>query len=198
MLMKLSFFPPLKTKITAHSSLNTSSMNHLEVKVLYPFKNIKQAHQLHTYILNIYANSIWLSFHGQTLLSCTNFWGLTQHRLSPKLQIHSIKHLQTMQNLLKLCEQTGERVRTEGHMEIILNKLLFETLYFPLQPFFDTNHWTSLSLRTHSPNHCSKQFKSSKWCALPSEAKTGIINKDKVLWKSVKQLSVVIPTVPLK
>lgn len=51
--------------------------------------------------------------------------GLTQHRLSPKKQIHSIKHWQAMQILLKFCERTGERVRTADHMEISLNKLLF-------------------------------------------------------------------------
>lgn len=117
--------------------------------------------------------------------------GLTRHRFSPKEQIHSIKHWQAVSILLKLCEQTGERVRNADHMEIDLNKPLFEPFYFLPQPFFNTSHQVFLSHQKKNPilqisaivpNNSTV---TPTWCALQNEAKAGIINEAKVLRKSL-------------
>lgn len=134
---------------------------------------------------------------GKLLLSCTNLWGLTQHRLSPYSKSTSLSISKQCRFYWKLCGHTRKRVITVYHVENNLKELLFKPFLFSSIALFNYQllglHFPSepiLQISVIVPNNPALILKG---CALQDKAKAGIIYQTKALWKSIKQLSMVKP-----
>lgn len=128
-------------------------------------------------------------------------WGLLSIGLAPNSKSTSLSISKQCGSYWSFCEPTGEKVLTVHHMESNLNKLLFEPfLFFPIA--FLRYQFLGLPFPSEPILQISGMVPDNwavtlKGYALQGKAKAGIMNQAKALWKSVKQLSVLIPACPL-